>query len=80
MKYIIQQKLGTHIKTFYSRRFMEENNNNENSNILYSLNLGMGIGLTFGIIFNQIPIGLCVGAVIGLGLGNIGNLIKKQLG
>jgi hypothetical protein len=57
---------------------MEENNNNEYPNILFFLNLSMGIGLTFGIIFNQIPIGLCLGAAIGLGLGNNGNLIKSK--
>ena len=47
---------------------MSENNDKKNNN--YYLVLFMGMGLTLGIIFDQLAIGLCLGMAIGLSLDN----------
>lgn len=45
---------------------MSENNDEKNNS--YYLPIFAGVGITFGVIFNQIPIGFCLGAGIGLAL------------
>ena len=45
---------------------MSENNSKKMSN--YYFPLSIGIGILFGVVLNQIPIGLCLGAAIGLTL------------
>ncbi|WP_187117184.1 hypothetical protein [Clostridium mediterraneense] len=45
---------------------MSENNAKKNSS--YYFPLFTGVGLIFGVIFDQIPIGLCLGVAIGLAL------------
>ena len=42
--------------------------NNDKKNNSYYFPLFTGVGIIFGVIFNQIPIGLCLGAAIGLTL------------
>lgn len=49
--------------------------NNDNNKKNYHLPIWIGIGLIFGVIFDQIPTGLCLGIAIGLGLD--GNKKKK---
>ena len=43
---------------------MSKNNAKENNN--YYFPLFMGMGLVFGVVLNQIAIGLCLGVVVGL--------------
>ncbi|MGL6174677.1 MAG: hypothetical protein ACRC1P_08740 [Cellulosilyticaceae bacterium] len=45
---------------------MREDNGKRNNSYYFPLFTGMGI--IFGMIFNQIPIGLCLGVSIGLAL------------
>ena len=45
---------------------MSENNDKNNNS--YYFPLFTGVGIIFGMIFNQIPIGLCLGVAIGLAL------------
>lgn len=45
---------------------MSENNYKKKNNYYFPLFTGMGI--IFGVIFKQIPIGICLGAAIGLAL------------
>lgn len=47
---------------------MNKSNDKENNNYYFSL--FMGIGLVFGVILDQIGIGLCLGVAIGLALDN----------
>lgn len=42
--------------------------NNDKKNNSYYFSLFTGVGIIFGVIFNQIPIGLCLGGAIGLTL------------
>lgn len=46
--------------------FMSENNDKKND--YHYFPLFMGMGLIFGIIFDQLAIGLCLGVSIGLAL------------
>lgn len=46
---------------------MSKNNDDNNKKNYYFL-LCMGIGLILGVIFKQIPIGLCLGVGVGLAL------------
>lgn len=45
---------------------MSENNDKKNNS--YYLAIFTGAGIIFGVIFNQISIGLCLGAAIGVAL------------
>lgn len=45
---------------------MVENKNKKDKN--YYLSICIGVGLVFGIIFNQLAIGLCLGVAVGLAL------------
>lgn len=45
---------------------MSENNDKNKKN--YYFQFFMGLGLIFGVIFDQISTGLCLGVVIGLAL------------
>ena len=45
---------------------MSENSDKKNNS--YYFPLFTGVGIIFGVIFNQIPIGLCLGGAIGLTL------------
>ena len=47
---------------------MSKNNAKKNNN--YYFPLFMGMGLVFGVILDQIAIGLCLGVAIGLALDN----------
>ena len=47
---------------------MSENNNKKKNNYYFALFTGMG--LVFGIIFDQLAIGLCLGVAICLALDN----------
>lgn len=47
---------------------MSENNNKNKDNNYFVLFVGMG--LVFGVIFDQIAIGLCFGVAIGLAFDN----------
>ena len=55
---------------------MSENNVKNNvgdkdeNNYNYYFPLFMGMGLVFGVVLNQIAIGLCLGVAIGLALDN----------
>ena len=42
--------------------------NNDKKNNSYYFPIFTGIGIIFGVIFNQMPIGLCLGVAIGLAL------------
>ena len=48
---------------------MSKNNAKKNNN--YYFPLFMGMGLVFGVILDQIAIGLCLGVAIGLALDNL---------
>ena len=45
---------------------MSENNDKNRYN--YYFPIFTGVGLFFGVIFNQIPIGLCLGVAMAIGL------------
>ncbi|EES49946.1 hypothetical protein NE172_01365 [Clostridium botulinum] len=45
---------------------MSENNAEKKNK--YYFPIFSGVGIVFGVIFNQIPIGLCLGVAIGLAL------------
>ena len=45
---------------------MSESNNKNNKN--YYFPLFTGVGIVFGVVLKQIPIGLCLGAAIDLAL------------
>lgn len=63
--YNIVSKLS-HSYKFMGVNFMSENNSKKMSN--YYFPLSIGIGILFGVVLNQIPIGLCLGTTIGLTL------------
>ena len=54
---------------------MSKNNAKKNNN--YYFPLFMGMGLVFGVILDQIAIGLCLGVAIGLALDN--NIKKEDM-
>ena len=54
---------------------MSKNNAKQNYNFYFPLFMGMGV--VFGVILDQIAIGLCLGVAIGLALDN--NKKKKQI-
>ena len=47
---------------------MSENNDKNQKD--YYFTVFIGIGLVFGVIFDQIAIGLCLGVAVGLALDN----------
>lgn len=47
---------------------MDRNNNSKNTSYYFPIFIGLGI--IIGVIINQIPIGLCLGTVVGLTLDN----------
>ena len=56
------------VVNLWGGNFMSKNNAKKNNN--YYFPLFMWMGLVFGVILDQIAIGLCLGVAIGLALDN----------